>query len=374
MGHHIHYDSHSTRFPFENSKTQKRISVVEMDRLLALRRQGFPDFQSSLPPRFMDRILDRMKNSSNRRGISRRRLERCSSSFAEDLPAPTSFFATRSLQLPDLTVPGIISGPEDLVEISLDAWEASKTRSSSSGVIINRFQPQADVSSEVSSSGVDSLDRDTTAICSENERGEKNLNPSYHGDDMEDLYEKRLNPTSPGASNKMVEMREKVEEVETPFQPKLSEHGITGSDPILLVYCGDNQVSEEMYFISYIFSELCLRGFAPLRYDMKMSTVTENQKMIHISRVGVIIFSMNFARSRECLDGFVAIMEHLKANDLVLIPVFFKVSVSDVRGQSGSFGKAFKRLGSSVQASQVLKWRAAMIELTSISGYAYKKG
>lgn len=83
---------------------------------------------------------------------------------------------------------------------------------------------------------------------------------------------------------------------------------------------------------------------------------------------------MNFAHSRECLDGFLAIMDHFKANDLVLIPVFLKVSVSDVRGQRGSFGKAFTRLGNSVKASQVLKWKAAMIELTSITGYAYKKG
>ncbi|KAL0727492.1 hypothetical protein Bca4012_023585 [Brassica carinata] len=435
-----------------------------MDRLLALRRQEFPDFQSSLPPRFMDRILDRMKNSSDRRGISRRRLERCSSSFAEDLPVSTSFFATRSLQLPDFTV----DGETDRINRS-------------PGIIINRFQPQADVLSEVSSSGVDSLDRNTTAIFSENERGEKNVNRNYNGYDREDLFEKCLtsidvvnldrfivtvkedagryfllatvvagtdsflrledeggktwlfgfsylrvsqcyeftkgwrsyveekqlkggdfvffqryrkdssklfigckksdesfpsavmNLTSPGASDEMVEVGEKVEEVETPFRPKLPEHGITGSEPILVVYCGDNQVSEEMYFISYIFNKLCLRGFAPLRYDMKMSIVTENQKMIHISRVGVIIFSINFAHSRECLDGFVAIMEHLKTNDLVLIPVFFKVSVSDVRGQSGSFGKAFKRLGSSVQASQVMKWRAAMIELTSITGYAYTR-
>ncbi|KAF8102891.1 hypothetical protein N665_0190s0012 [Sinapis alba] len=455
----------------------------------------------------MDRILDRMKKSSNRRGISRR-LERCSSSFAEDLSASTSSFVTRSLELPDFTIDGEtdrinrspgISGPEDLAN-SLGAWKASKMRYSSG--IINSLQPQADVLSEVSSSGVDSVDRDDNAICSggvavvsrffkehasktasENECDEKkNLNPNYHDDDKEVLFEKCLstidvvnldrfivtanedagkyfllatviagtdsllrledeggktwlfgfsylnvsqcyeftkgwrsyveekqlkagdfvsfqryrkdssklfigcrksdesfpsavlNPTSPGASIKMVETREKLKEVETPFQPKLSEHSITGTDPILVIYCGDNQVSEEIYLISYIFSELCLRGFAPLRYDIKKSTVTENQKMLHISRVGIIIFSMNFAHSRECLDEFVAIMDHLKANDLVLIPVFFKVSVSDVRGQSGSFGKAFTRLGSSVQASQVLKWRAAMIELTSISGYAYKKG
>ncbi|KAG2239684.1 hypothetical protein Bca52824_091523 [Brassica carinata] len=371
-----------------------------MDRLLALRRQEFPDLQSSLPPRFMDRILDRMKNSLNRRGISRRRLERCSSSFAEDIPVSTSFFATRSLQLPDFTVD-----------------DETDRINRSPGIIINRFQPQGDVLSEVSSSGVDSLDRDTTAICSENERGEKNVNPNYNGDDREDLFEKCLTSidvvnldrfivtvkedagryillaTVVAGTDSFLRLEDEggktwlfgfsylslsqCYEFTKGWRSYVEEKQLKAGDFVFfqrnLVYCGDNQVSEEMYFISYIFNNLCLRGFAPLRYDMKMSTVTENQKMIHIPRVGVIIFSMNFAHSRECLDGFVAIMEHLKTNDLVLIPVFFKVSVSDVRGQRGSFGKAFKRLGSSVQASHVMKWRAAMIELTSITGYAFSR-
>ncbi|XP_048590798.1 disease resistance protein RPP2A-like isoform X2 [Brassica napus] len=332
-----------------------------MDRLRALRRQGLRDFEPSLPPRFMDRILDRMKKSSSRRGISRRRLERCSSSFAEDLSASTSSFATCSMELPDRTSFRLlagggdgeldriykslgVSGPDDLA-ISFDAWEACKTRSSSG--IVNRFQPQADVLS----SGVDSLDRDDTGGVGRffKEHASEKASEKEHG-----------------------EMN--LKEVETPFQPKLSEHCVTGSDPILVIYCGDNQVSEEIYLISYIFNELCVRGFAPLRYDIKKSAVTENQKLLHISRVGIIIFSMNFAHSRDCLDGFVAVMDHLKANDLVLIPVFFKVSVSTVRGQSGSFGKAFTRLRNSVKASEVLKWREAMIELTSIIGYAYKKG
>uniref|UniRef100_A0A1J3K5M9 Disease resistance protein RRS1 n=1 Tax=Noccaea caerulescens TaxID=107243 RepID=A0A1J3K5M9_NOCCA len=43
-------------------------------------------------------------------------------------------------------------------------------------------------------------------------------------------------------------------------------------------------------------------------------------------------------------------------------------------GQSASFEKAFTRLGNSIQASQVLKWRAAMIELSSINRYQYMKG
>ncbi|KAG7546909.1 Toll/interleukin-1 receptor homology (TIR) domain superfamily [Arabidopsis suecica] len=163
------------------------------------------------------------------------------------------------------------------------------------------------------------------------------------------------------------------EEVETPPQLKFPEHSITGFEPVLLISCNDNQDSEETYFINYIFNELCLRGFAPLRYDITRSIVNGCPEMLYRSRVCIIIFSMNYASSSECLDGFVATMNYLKANSLLLIPVFFKVSLEDVSGQSCYFEKAFSRLENSVQASQILKWRAAMIKLTSINRYHYMK-
>ncbi|XP_010439702.1 PREDICTED: probable WRKY transcription factor 19 [Camelina sativa] len=165
------------------------------------------------------------------------------------------------------------------------------------------------------------------------------------------------------------------EEVETPLQLKFPGHSITGFEPVLLISCGgdNDQDSEERYFISYIFNELCLRGFAPLRYDITRSIVNGCPEMLYRSRVAVIIFSMNYARSTECLDGFVATMDYLKANNLLLIPVFFKVSLEDVSGQSCYFEKPFSRLENSVQASQVLKWRAAMIKLTSINRCHYMK-
>ncbi|VVB12455.1 unnamed protein product [Arabis nemorensis] len=172
-------------------------------------------------------------------------------------------------------------------------------------------------------------------------------------------------------SSEMLELREKLKEDETPLQLRLPEHSNTGSDPILVVFCGDNQESEETSFISYIFNELCLRGFAPLRYDLARSIVTRDPEILYKSRVGIMIISMNYACSRECLDGNVAIMDHLKANDLVLIPVLFKVSVSDVMNQSDLLGRAFLQLG---ESPQLLKWREAMIKLTSLNGYQYMKG
>ena len=162
---------------------------------------------------------------------------------------------------------------------------------------------------------------------------------------------------------------------ETLEQPRVSGYSITGVDHILVISCGYNQSSEERYFISYIFNELRLRGFAPLGYDLSRSPVNGNQDLLDKSQLGIIIFSMNYVSSRECMDGFVALMDHSKANELMLFPVFFEVEFCNVKDQAGSFEKAFAQFENSVQASQVLKWKAAVKELTSTDRYhQYKKG
>ncbi|CAA7054874.1 unnamed protein product [Microthlaspi erraticum] len=136
-------------------------------------------------------------------------------------------------------------------------------------------------------------------------------------------------------------------------------------NPILVVSCGDDQESEETYFISYILNELRLRGFTPCRYELSRTTVTANPGMLRRSSVCIMIISMNNARSPECLDVFLAMMDSLKANKVALIPVFFKVS-----GDSSKRA----RLGNQVQASQAQKWREAMVKLTVFNRYEYMKG
>lgn len=160
---------------------------------------------------------------------------------------------------------------------------------------------------------------------------------------------------------------DKLKEVNSPLPLRSHVHSVTEFDPVLVLSCAANQESGERYFISYISTELCLRGFTPLIYDLTRGTLTGGLELPHRSRVGIIIFSNNYASSRQCQDNFVAIMDHSKANSLVLLPVFFKVKVTDIRGQSGSFGRAFSQLENSIQASQVPTF-------TFIDKHQYMKG
>ncbi|CAN6878909.1 unnamed protein product [Brassica oleracea] len=160
---------------------------------------------------------------------------------------------------------------------------------------------------------------------------------------------------------------DKLKEVNSPLPLRSHVHSVTEFDPVLVLSCAANQESGERYFISYISTELCLHGFTPLIYDLTRGTLPGGLELPHRSRVGIIIFSNNYASSRQCQDNFVAIMDHSKANSLVLLPVFFKVKVTDIRGQSGSFGRAFSQLENSIQASQVPTF-------TFIDKHQYMKG
>lgn len=167
-------------------------------------------------------------------------------------------------------------------------------------------------------------------------------------------------PTLQATSSEMLELREELKKVETPLQ--LSWPDI---NTIFVISCGEDQESEETYFISYILNELRLRGLTACRYDLTKSTVIGNPAMLFRSRVCIMIASVNNARSRECLDKFLAIMGHLKANKVAIIPVYFKLS----RDYSKS-----EQLGNSVQGFQVQKWKEAMIKFAVFSTYQYMKG
>ena len=60
---------------------------------------------------------------------------------------------------------------------------------------------------------------------------------------------------------------------------------------------------------------------------------------IECSRILIIIFSENYASSTWCLNELVKILE-CKKNDQMVLPVFYKVDLSEVRNQRGKFKKA----------------------------------
>ncbi|KAJ9551691.1 hypothetical protein OSB04_015736 [Centaurea solstitialis] len=88
---------------------------------------------------------------------------------------------------------------------------------------------------------------------------------------------------------------------------------------------------------------------------------------IQDSRFHVIVFSKNYASSSWCLDELVKIMECQKMmSEQTVYPIFFDVEPTEVRKQSGEFGKAFAKHENDETAK---KWKEALVEATSLSGW-----
>ena len=91
---------------------------------------------------------------------------------------------------------------------------------------------------------------------------------------------------------------------------------------------------------------------------------------IEESQFAIIVFSEKYADSRWCLDELVEIVECRKNKGLTVVPVFYHVDPSDVRNQTGPFGKAFAEHDKDdrIDGEKIQKWKNALREVGNLSG------
>ncbi|CAN6580194.1 unnamed protein product [Malus baccata var. baccata] len=94
-------------------------------------------------------------------------------------------------------------------------------------------------------------------------------------------------------------------------------------------------------------------------------------KAIEESRISVIVFSENYDSLRWCLDKLVKILDWKKSHQQMVVPVFYKVSPSDVRNQNGCFGDGLAYLECKYKdnVDKIQKWRVALSEVAHLSGW-----
>ncbi|KAK9200825.1 hypothetical protein WN944_016024 [Citrus x changshan-huyou] len=132
-------------------------------------------------------------------------------------------------------------------------------------------------------------------------------------------------------------------------------------------------------FISHLYAALCRK---------KIKTFTDNEDLnrgdeispallnaIKGSKISVIIFSKGYASSKWCLNELVKILDCKKANDQIVIPVFYNVSPFSVRHQTGIFGDAFVKFGQQFREKpeMVQMWRDALTETSHLAGHESTK-
>lgn len=140
---------------------------------------------------------------------------------------------------------------------------------------------------------------------------------------------------------------------------------------ILLFSCSDNDL-DEIFFIDSISRKLQARGVTPLTYSLSRRKNIDLE-ILRRSSVGIMVLSNSYACTRESMDHLVAILEHCKAKAIVIIPIYFKVTLSDISRLEGRFESAFLQYMISVQPGIVQNWKATMAEIASTDGHEWTK-
>ena len=123
-------------------------------------------------------------------------------------------------------------------------------------------------------------------------------------------------------------------------------------------------------FTGHLYQALCDNGiYTFIDNDLpKGEEISEELlKTIERSMISVVVISKNYAGSRWCLDELVKIMQ-CRTNGQLVLPVFYKVSPSEVRKLEGNFAVACTKFEEKFK-NKVQSWRTALSEVANLSGY-----
>ncbi|XP_024178294.1 uncharacterized protein LOC112184260 [Rosa chinensis] len=128
-------------------------------------------------------------------------------------------------------------------------------------------------------------------------------------------------------------------------------------------------------FTDHLHYAMNQRGIDTFRDTEKLergkSISPELLKAIEESKFAVTVLSTNYATSTWCLDELAHILECKKLRGLVVLPVFYHVEPSEIRKQTGNYGKAFAKHEIHFQDKmrKVDKWRKALEDIAGLSGW-----
>ncbi|XP_030513701.1 disease resistance protein RUN1-like [Rhodamnia argentea] len=156
--------------------------------------------------------------------------------------------------------------------------------------------------------------------------------------------------------------------MDSPPQPKRTYH-------VFLSFRGPD-VRDNI--LSHLYKALDRRGIytyidsEELRKGERISDALT--KAIEESRIALILFSENYASSAWCLDEVVKMMECKETDDLIVLPVFFKVEPKEVREGRKSYKKAFDSHEKKYSKEDVKKWKKALEDAGNLSGWEFNDG
>ncbi|KAM0042180.1 putative TIR domain, AAA+ ATPase domain, P-loop containing nucleoside triphosphate hydrolase [Helianthus debilis subsp. tardiflorus] len=129
-----------------------------------------------------------------------------------------------------------------------------------------------------------------------------------------------------------------------------------------------------MTFTSHLYDALIQNGIITYKDDRTLELgkpiAPELLQAIETSKIAVVILSRQYATSKWCLQEIAKIVDCMKLGKLIVIPIFYHVTPSDVRHQSDCFEQAFSNhdANTEIAPGKVNIWRAAFVEVGALSG------
>ncbi|CAN6839948.1 unnamed protein product [Brassica oleracea] len=124
-------------------------------------------------------------------------------------------------------------------------------------------------------------------------------------------------------------------------------------------------------FLSHFLEGLKSKGIKTFQNNGIMRSeyiTTELARAIIESRISVVILSKNYPSSSWCLNELQRIMKCKVSLGQTVMAIFYDVDPSDVRNQTGDFGKVFEETCHGKTAEQKKKWRKALSHVAVIAG------
>ncbi|RDX76298.1 TMV resistance protein N, partial [Mucuna pruriens] len=128
-------------------------------------------------------------------------------------------------------------------------------------------------------------------------------------------------------------------------------------------------------FTNHLFAALQRKGVVVFRDDQTIKKgkliAPELLQAIEGSRVFIVVFSKNYASSTWCMQELTKIVQWVEQTGRSVLPIFYDVAPSEVRKQSGNFGRAFveheERFKDDLE--MVKKWREDLKAIANRCGW-----
>ncbi|XP_031122188.1 TMV resistance protein N-like [Ipomoea triloba] len=151
-----------------------------------------------------------------------------------------------------------------------------------------------------------------------------------------------------------------------------SSSTITWVYDVFLSFRGETRKS----FTDHLYEDLRRAGVNIFRDNEEIrkgeNISDELLKAIEGSKISIIVFSKTYAQSTWCLDELVKILDCKKNYQQMVLPIFYNVDPSEVRKQTGEFGKALTQHRQQFDDRKIDEWKVALTTVADLSGWDLK--